>query len=280
VQTVNDKLTFLSSLFFNLEIPRCTRNDNSIMNIKAIKTRRFLPPKDDLWDLLSEIRNLEENSVMAVTSKVVAIGEGRCIPLGDIDKDELIIKESDKYLPRNLVPNDWTMYTQKNNLLVAAAGIDESNADGYYILWPKKPELSAKRIWDFLREKFQLKNLGVIVTDSRVTPLRRGVLGMAIAYFGFKPLKDYRGKLDLFGRKFEMETTDIPDSLATGAVLEMGEGAECQPLAIITDVPYVEFIDKKYNPKTADDSFEIPEKEDLFYPFLSSVPWQKGGSGK
>ncbi len=248
------------------------------MVVKAIKTRRFLPPKDDLQDLLSAIKNLEENSIVAVTSKVVSICEGRCIPLNKINKDELISKESDKYLPRK--QNDLTIYTIKNNLLVAAAGIDESNGDGYYILWPKDPELSAKKIWKFLKEKFKLKNLGIIITDSKVTPLRRGVVGMAISYFGFKPLKDYRGREDLFGRKFEMETSDVPGSLATAAVLEMGEGAECQPLAVITDVPYIEFIQKKYIPKNPDLAYEIPEKEDLFYPFLSSVKWQKGGSGK
>lgn len=252
--------------------------DLQSMNIKAIKTRKFLPPKDDLWDLLSAIKSLTENSVVVVTSKVVSIGERQCIPLTSISKDELIVEESDKYLPRR--PEDLTMYTIKNNLLVAAAGIDESNGAGFYILWPKYPELSAKRIWQFLKEKFHLKNLGIIITDSRVTPLRRGVVGVAISYFGFKPLKDYRGKKDLFGRKFEMETSDIPDSLATAAVLEMGEGAECQPIAIITDVPYIEFIQKKYAPKNPDLAFEIPEKEDLFYPFLSSVKWKKGGSGK
>lgn len=105
-------------------------------------------------------------------------------------------------------------------------------------------------------------------------------MGSAISYFGFKPLKDYRNTADIFGRKFEMETIDIPDALATAAVLEMGEGAEQQPLAVITDVPYVEFIQRKYTPKNPDDSFEMPEKEDLFYPFLSSVPWKKGRSGK
>lgn len=250
------------------------------MKVKAIKTRKFLPPRDNLWDLLSAIKLLKENSVVAVTSKVVAIGEGRSVPMADIEKDELIAKESDKYLPRKIFRNEWTMYTIKNNLLVAAAGIDESNADGYYILWPKDPEASAKKIWQFLKKKFKLKSLGVIITDSRVTPLRRGVLGMAIAYFGFKPLKDYRGTKDLFGRKFEMETTDIPDCLASAAVLEMGEGAEQQPLAVITGVPFMEFINEEYKPKSPDDSFEIPEKDDLFYPFLSSVPWQKGGSGK
>lgn len=250
------------------------------MIIKAIKTRKFLPPKDDLWEFLGIIRNLKENSVVAITSKVVSIGEGRCIPVGDIDKDELITKEADKYLPRDLVPNKWAIYTLKNNLLVASAGIDESNGKGYYILWPKDPETSAKRIWEFLKEKFSLKNLGVIITDSRITPLRRGVVGMAISYFGFKPIKDYRGTKDLFGREFLMETSNLPDSLATSAVLEMGEGRESQPIAIISDVSYIEFIQEKYITKNSDYDFEMPEKEDLFYPFLSSVPWKKGGSGK
>lgn len=248
------------------------------MIVQAIKTRKFLPPKDDLWDLLSAVKNLEENSVVAVTSKVVSIGEGRCLPVNSIDKDELIIKEADKYLPRDLVPNEWAMYTIKNNLLVASAGIDESNGDGFYILWPEDPEASAKKIWEFFRKKFQLKNLGVIITDSRITPLRRGVVGVAISYYGFKPLKDYRGTKDIFGRLFEMETSDIPDSLATAAVLEMGEGLERQPIAIISNVPYMEFTDSKS--ESSDNNLEIAEKEDLFYPFLSAVPWKKGGSGK
>lgn len=247
------------------------------MQIKAIKTRMFLPPKDNLWDLLSVIKNLEENSVVAVTSKVVSISEGRCIPIDSIGKDELIIKEADKYLPRDLVPNEWAMYTIKNNLLVASAGIDESNGNDFYILWPKDPSLSAKKIWEFLQKKFNLKNLGIIITDSRITPLRRGVVGIAISYFGFKPLKDYRGTEDLFGRKFEMETSDIPDSLATAAVLEMGEGAESQPIAVISDVPYIGFTNAELKP---DETLEIAEKEDLFYPFLSAVPWKKGKGGK
>lgn len=250
------------------------------MLVQGVKTRIFLPPKDDLWDLLGAISSLKENSVVAVTSKVVAIGEGRCISVGTIDKDKLIAKEADKYLPRELVPNKWAIYTIKNNLLVASAGIDESNGDGYYILWPKDPEFFAKKIWAYLRKKFHLKNLGIIITDSKVEPLRRGVVGLAIAYFGFKPLKDYRGTKDIFGRDFIMETSDIPDSLATAAILEMGEGAECQPIAVITDIPDVEFIQGKFNPKNPDLSFEISEKDDLYSPFLSSVPWKKGGSGK
>lgn len=250
------------------------------MIVKAVKTRKFLPPKDNFEDLLSAIKNLKENSIVAIASKVVSIGEGRCVLSEKQEKDELIIKEADLYLERKYVPAQSVIFTIKNNVMVASAGVDESNAAGYFVLWPKDPEESAKRIWQYLKNKFNLKNLGVIITDSRVTPLRRGVVGVAVAYFGFKPLKDYRGKEDLFGRKFEMETSDIPDSLATAAVLEMGEGAESQPFAIITDVSYIEFMQKRYAPKNPELAFKMPEKEDVFYPFLTSVKWKKGGSGK
>lgn len=260
------------------------------MIIKAVRTRKFLPPQDDLWELLSaNIKSLKEKSVVAVTSKVVSIGEGRSISAEKISeqssrasrtKDELAIMEADKYVPREASPGGWVLHTLKNNMLIASAGVDESNGANYYILWPKDPQASSKKIWRFLRKKFNIKNLGVIITDSRLVPLRRGVVGIAIGYFGFKPLKDYRGKKDIFGREFKMETSNLPDSLATAAVLEMGEGSEQQPIAIITEVPNLEFIDRKFKAKTPDDSFDIPAKEDMFYPFLSSVKWKKGGSGK
>lgn len=247
------------------------------MIVKAIKTRKFLPPKDNLWDLFSEIKSLKENSVVAITSKVVSIGEGRCIEISKISKDELAIKEADQYLPREASPDGMILTTIKNNMLVASSGVDESNSANYYTLWPKNPKLSAKKIWKFLKKKFQVKNLGIIITDSRLVPLRRGVVGIAIAYFGFKPLKDYRNKKDLFGREFKMETSNLPDSLATAAVLEMGEGSESQPIAIISDIPNIEFIKGEFRPKSFDDEFEIPLKIDMFYPFFSSVKWKKGG---
>ena len=249
------------------------------MKVNAIKTRRFLPPKDDLWELLSAIRSLDENSVVAVTSKIVSIGEGRCISIHEIDRDSLIKQEADKYLPRRFVPEELVMYTLKDNMLIASAGIDESNGNGYFILWPKDANKSAKNIWQFLKNKFKLKKLGVIITDSRLIPLRQGVVGYSIGYFGFRPIKDYRGKRDLFGREFKMETSNIPDSLASAAVLEMGEGEEAQPIVVISKISDIEFIDKEYK-GSGDDSFEIDEKKDVFYPFLSSVNWKKGGSGK
>lgn len=250
------------------------------MKVIGIKTRNFLPPKDNIEELLSFIKSLKDNSIVAITSKVISICEGRCIPIDKITKDELAISEADKYISRELSPNGWVLHTIKNNMLIASAGVDESNGANYFILWPKNPYQSAKIMWEILTKKFKLKNLGVVITDSRLVPLRRGVVGIAIGFFGFKPLKDYRGREDLFGRKLKMETSNMPDSLATVAVLEMGEGSEGKPIAIISDIPDIEFINQEFIPKTLDDTFEIPEKEDMFYPFLSKASWEKGGGGK
>lgn len=251
------------------------------MQVRAIKTRKFLPPKDDLWNLLSAIKFLKENSVVAVTSKVVSIGEGRCIPVKTFpDKDRLVVKEADKYLPREAAPHGLVMHTIKNNMMVASAGIDESNGNNFYILWPQDPQVSAKRIWKFLKKKFKVKNLGVIITDSRLVPLKRGVVGIAIGFYGFKPLRDYRGKEDIFGRALKVETSNLPDSLATAAVLEMGEGIEQTPLCLITDVPYLEFRDTLPKEKLGDFNFKVSEEEDMFYPLISAARWKKGGGGK
>lgn len=249
------------------------------MKITAIKTRKITPPKDDILDILEEAgKNLTENSILCIASKVVAISEGKCIPISEYPhKDDLIKKEADKYLNRNLTPHNWIMHTLKNNLLIGSAGIDESNGAGYYILWPNDPEKSAEEIYKFLRQKSGLKSIGVIITDSHSIPLRRGLVGISLGYFGFEPLKDYMGEKDLFGRELVFSMTNIPDSLASAAIFSMGEGAEQTPITIIEELPpFVKFTDQKWKPKKPNSDFKIKPEEDLYAPFLKSVPWKKG----
>lgn len=250
------------------------------MIVTPIKTKIITPPKDDLLEAISNsIKSLKEKSVVVITSKVVSIWQGRCILADSFkDKDKLIIKEADFYISRKLVPGQWCMQTLKNNLLIPSAGIDESNANGYYILWPENLKLVVKKMHSWFKKKYHVKNIGIIISDSHTIPLRRGVLGISLAHYGFVPLKDYRKKKDLFGRKFKVSQTNIADSLASSAVLLMGEGSECTPLAVIEDVPFIKFISKPFNSKKRFSSFEIKTKEDLYYPLISAIKWKKGGS--
>jgi len=185
-------------------------------------------------------------------------------PIDSIEnKDELIKKEADIFIPRKECPGEYVILTIKNNTLIPSAGIDESNANGYYILWPENPEGEAKKICKYLKKKFSLKNLAVIITDSHTIPMRYGVMGISIGFYGLNPLKDYRGKKDVFGRVIKMSQGNIVDALATMGVLSMGEGNEQKPIAIIRGADFVEFTEEEKHKELL-----IPTKEDIYYPLL------------
>lgn len=246
------------------------------MIVNAIKTHKITSDDKDILVVLDKyIEKLEENSIVAITSKIVSVCEGSTIKIEDtVDKEKLIRENSQFFLPRS--SNKYNInFTITNNILAASAGIDESNGNGYYILWPKNPQDSANKIREFLVNKFKLRSVGVIITDSKTTPLRWGVTGIALAHSGFNAVYDYIGKPDLFGRFFEFEKLNIADSLACSAVMEMGEGNEQTPLATIQDLKNIEF--QARNPTGEElESIKISMEDDLYSPILKNIPWQKG----
>ena len=210
------------------------------MQVKPIRTEIF-KEGDNLPDfIVAHIPKLKNGAVLAVTSKIVALAEGRVVKIKNRkEKEQLIRAESEWQL--KVLPNWWL--TVRDGTVVVNAGIDDSNADGKTILLPKDSFGSAEIIRKKLRKTYKLKNLGIVITDSRTSALREGVTGVALGYAGFRGVKDYRNDTDIFGRKFKVTQTNIADSLATAATVVMGEGGERQPLAILTDAP-VQFCEK------------------------------------
>jgi putative folate metabolism gamma-glutamate ligase len=247
------------------------------MKVKPIKTKAIVVG-DDLLEILDKsVISLKDNSVIAITSKIVSICEGSVVKIGKGDKDLLIKNQADYYLPKK---NKYNFYLSiKNNILIPSAGIDESNGNGYYILWPKNPQDWANKIRSFLTKKFKIKNLGVIIVDSKTTPLRWGVTGVSIAYSGFRALNNYIGTKDIFGKEFRVEKVNVADALAAAAVLVMGEGNEQTPITIIEEVPFVKF--KIKNPSVNElKELKISIEDDLYGQILKSVEWKKGGRNK
>jgi coenzyme F420-0:L-glutamate ligase len=238
------------------------------MYTKVIKTHVF-QEGDDLFSFItSYFKKLSERSVVVVTSKIVALAEGRVVePEHVATKDELIRSESEIAIPTKYV---WL--TVKDGMVMASAGIDESNANGKYILLPKDSFRSARLLRHQLRKKYRIRNLGVLITDSRTIPLRAGVTGVALGYAGFRGIRDYRGTKDIFGRKFKFSRTNVADSLATAAVLVMGEGNEQHPLAIIEHVPIVfcERINRH--------ELSISIEDDMYRPIFEKISSQKKDS--
>ncbi len=245
------------------------------MIVTAIKTKKIRAGEINLFSLLDEVLDdLEENTVIAITSKIVSLCERRTVPLEEISRENLIVQESNLYLPSTL-SQYGSHFTITNNTLIAAAGIDESNGDGNYILWPKDAQKTANNVRAYLKERFKLKNVGVIITDSTSYPMRRGTVGIVLAYSGFLALNDYRGKTDLFGRELHYAVSNVANGLAAATVLNMGEGTEQTPLAVVTDLPFVNFVDRDPTRQELDEVF-VALKDDLFAPFLEKVEWQDG----
>lgn len=250
------------------------------MNVTPVKTRIVTPPEDDLYDVLaSALNEVPEKSIVAITSKIVSICEGRCVKQSDVDKDELIIAEADQYLSRDQVPGEWVMHTIKHNLFIPSAGIDSSNCGDYYVLWPEDPKRSVQDIHAWIKKHYGVKDVGVVITDSHTIPMRRGTMGISLAHAGFRPMNDYRGTKDLFGNEMKITLIDVADGLAASAVLAMGEGNESTPVAIVSDALFVEFGNFARLNEDRFTTFEIPPEEDLYAPLFKNAPWKNGGGG-
>jgi coenzyme F420-0:L-glutamate ligase len=231
------------------------------MIVKAIKTKIFKEGDDLFSFIIKHLKKIPEASVLVVTSKIVSLSEGRVVDYqGEAAKVELIKAESDLAIPTKYV---WL--TVKDKMVMASAGIDESNADGKLILLPKDSFASAAILRAKLKKQFNLKQLGVIITDSRTIPLRAGTTGVALGYAGLQGLKQYRGQKDIFGRKFEFARVSVVDGLAAAAVLEMGEGNECRPLALIKEasIKFQERINRR--------ELDIDLAEDMYAPFFAQA---------
>jgi dihydrofolate synthase / folylpolyglutamate synthase len=236
------------------------------MKFIKIKTRKILPPKDDIYPILDKyLPKLNEGDVIFITSKILSIHQGRCVKNAKckMQKLKLIKQEADYLLPKNIVAGSEIILTIKDNTLIPSAGIDESNANGYFILWPKNINRTLIEIRKYLLKKYRLKKLAVIATDSHTTPLRWGTQGISVGFCGLEPLYDYRGKKDIFKRKLKYTQSNIVDALSSMAVLLMGEGSEKTPVVILRGAKFIKFTNKDTYKK-----FIIHPKKDLYYPLL------------
>lgn len=247
------------------------------MKIDAIKTRLIHAGECSLEELIAEsMSDIKEKSVVVISSKIVALCQDRVVDKTTITKGDLIKREADFY-----TPDDFNMYgfnfTILNNTFIPSAGIDESNADGYFVLWPEDPQKVANELRIFICQHFKIKNVGVIITDSTcMPPMRSGTIGIMLAHSGFVAVKQLVGTKDLFNREFEVAKSAIGGGLAAAANVVMGEGVEQTPLAIITDISFVTF--QQANPTKEElESVYISPKIDLYAPFIQSAPWLKGG---
>ena len=198
-----------------------------------------------LLDKLAGSR-LRDGDVVVVSSKFVAVAEGRVVSLASVvpspyslvlakrwnmpaELCELVTRESDEIIGGVA----GFILSLKEGLLTPNAGIDKSNVEhGKVVLYPRDPVGSAVALADALRFRRGVR-VGVVIADSRLMPTRRGTVGVALAATGIKAVVDLRGKPDLFGNVLRVTSQAIADDLCSGAQIVMGEADEATPIVLV-----------------------------------------------
>lgn len=207
----------------------------------------------DLFDTIIDniIKNGEDvndNDIIVLSSKFVAMSQGSIIALDDIKPSKVALELAERYAIDDKIVEivvreadtivggiEGFLLTVKDGVIAPNAGIDRSNVmNGYIITHPKEPFKVARDLRSKFRNRYGI-DVGVVITDSRLMPSRKGTIGVAIAVAGFKPVRDLRGKRDLFGNNLRVTMHAIADSIATAANLLMGESDESIPIVIVRD---------------------------------------------
>jgi len=209
------------------------------------------PTKSTKFDIVELIdkrigAQLKDGDVLVVSSKFVAVSEGRVVKLGGVSAGtkarelarkyrmnprlcELVVRESDEILGG--IPG--FLLASKDGLLTPNAGIDKSNVKhGAVVLYPRKPQESAWRIREGLKFSCGV-SVGVVICDSRLSPTRRGTTGVAIAASGIEAVLDMRGRKDLFGNVLKVTAQGVADDLSSAAEILMGESDEATPMVLV-----------------------------------------------
>lgn len=145
----------------------------------------------------------------------------------------------------------------RHGFVCANAGVDRSNVghDGSVIMLPVDPDKSAHRIRERMR-KLSGVDVGVIISDTFGRPWRLGQVNVAVGVAGLKPMIDYRGRRDMFGKELNVTQMAVADELASAAELVMRK-SDGVPVAVIRGAKF------SRGKGTARDLVR-PEDEDLF----------------
>jgi coenzyme F420-0:L-glutamate ligase/coenzyme F420-1:gamma-L-glutamate ligase len=242
------------------------------LHIFAVPGIPDVTPGAELGALLAESvtragRAIEAGDVFVVAQKIVSKAEGALVRLDDVvpsplaeqwaaahGKDprvvEVIFRES-----RRIVRMDRGVLIAetRHGFVCANAGVDASNvAPGFVTVLPRDPDASAERLRDALcratlsgspsestlsgsssdpASPFE-PGCAVIISDTFGRPWREGAVNVAIGVAGLRPLIDYRGCVDPYGRPLQSTEMALADELAGAAEIVMRKTART-PVAVV-----------------------------------------------
>jgi coenzyme F420-0:L-glutamate ligase/coenzyme F420-1:gamma-L-glutamate ligase len=205
--------------------------------------------------------DLRDGDILVVTSKIVSKAEGRVVTT---PREQAIEAETARVVARR---GATTIAQTRHGLVLAAAGVDESNtAPGTVVLLPEDPDESARRLRKALQARTG-RTVGVVITDTMGRPWRAGQTDNAIGAAGVVPVRDYRGEPDTFGNILEVTVAAVADEIAAAADLVKGKSAGV-PVAVVRGL--ADLVTEQDGPGARE--LIRPAEEDMFRFGSADVP--------
>lgn len=201
---------------------------------------------DDLSGMICDRISPEDGDVIVIASTIIGKAEGAVFSLDDVIPGEhaLQIACSNGKDPRFvqavldrsvefLLESPMMLVQTSNGHVCINAGIDDSNVDdGLLVDLPSDPDASARNIGIGI-ERICGSQVSVIITDTNGRAFKIGQTGVAIGVYRIHPIKNWRGRPDLFGNILEITEEAVADEIASAANLLMGEGDGGYPVVVV-----------------------------------------------
>ena len=233
------------------------RRDRALITITGLKGIPLIKQGDDLGYLIVQAAKknhvtIEEEDTIVVTQKVVSKAEGRTANLRNVrpsvfanaiayqtNRDPRVVNAILREAPRIVrIRDNHFIVETRQGYICANAGIDRSNIqeDDTVSMLPKNPDEAAQKIRRRIKQLVRA-NVAVIISDTFGRAWRLGHVNFAIGVAGMRPMKDYRGKEDMFGYRLHVTLMAIADELASAAELVMNK-KDGVPVAIVKGYRY------------------------------------------
>ena len=222
---------------------------------------------DDLAARLAEaVRPLapRDGDVLCVSTKVVSKALG--LRIAPEQRERAVAEAAVRTVARRLHTHVVTSVVQiPSGPVMAAAGVDSSNAPDGPLLLPEDPDACARELRRALCAALGA-DLGVLLTDTSSRIWRVGVGDIALGAAGVASLQDLRGGTDANGRPLTVTVRNLADELAAAADLVKGKSSGV-PAALVRGVPGATAEDvpaRELSRTGADDWFRRPSLESVW----------------
>ncbi|WP_083713336.1 coenzyme F420-0:L-glutamate ligase [Brachybacterium sp. P6-10-X1] len=222
---------------------------------------------DDLATLLSpalEALGARDGDVLCVSTKIVSKAAG--LRVAPEEREAAVEAGAVRTVARRRHTHVVTSVMQiPSGPVMAAAGVDSSNAPDGPLLLPEDPDACARQLRDALAEQLDLQ-LGVLLTDTSSRIWRVGVGDIALGAAGVASLQDLRGDVDADGRPLSVTVRALADELAAAADLVKGKSGAV-PAALVRGVPAATVADvpaRDLSRTGSEDWFRRPSLESVW----------------